>query len=517
MPNHPDIPDLPDGHPFITSSIHQSPAEVIARLLGAPTFVEAALEQAELFAIEGRTQAIRIALGEATTYIEFSTDTTPDIQVMLQHDLDQLTDNDAQEDDELDDETIYYTVPQALAAANESSRRIREAMHRYQDAIQPNPDPELHPTDYGQSHTDILTQEATLVYLKAATRTLEYHIERTQEESTSTSARHGHSMVAEALGYALHHELQQYQAQIQLNRNRGYKTTRGALQKTARQARQALSRLASTQQARSQLVPMECSEHIEAHPHLRERAERLAQECRQEQQTYIIGLPSTPDPQGVLIACRHEGYILVKTMEEPYPEDFPQEDAEEIAVHIITLADQYPDEAVTELILRASIHEQAAMADIHTTKLQETQELVLEVLEATGEPGRAVEASENMADGHPDLADELLRPALQRENPVTRQQAKEILEKAQQAGVPVPITRQLCGALGYLPQDLDIPPLQVPWQQAQAILESTLDIRADDDTIEQMAISLNINPSDPNYREWARQNMLYDDEPDEED
>ena len=84
------------------------------------------------------------------------------------------------------------------------------------------------------------------------------------------------------------------------------------------------------------------------------------------------------------------------------------------------------------------------------------------------------------------------------------------MEKAQQVGVPTPVTRKICAAMGYQPQDLGITPLQVPWQQARHILEATLEVRQDDKTIKAIATALNIDKNDPHYRDWARNNMLDD-------
>ena len=133
---------------------------------------------------------------------------------------------------------------------------------------------------------------------------------------------------------------------------------------------------------------------------------------------------------------------------------------------------------------------QAAIAGIHTTPLEEVQELILMVLDATGQSNLAIDAAEAVADEYPELAKELARPALEKENPVTLPQAREMVEKTQQAGIPTPVTRRICNAMGYQPQDLGITPLQVPWQQAMEILEATLDIREDNKTIRAIAAAL---------------------------
>ena len=304
--------------------------------------------------------------------------------------------------------------------------------------------------------------------------------------------------------------MKQNQAQIELNRNRGDRTTKRALQQASRQANQALLTLTSTQPSRNQLIPMTCSYQIAGQPHLKEQAEQLAQRYRDEGKLYIAHLPNPPDPNGVLIAYQYEGHILVQTMEDYYPEYFPKEQAEEHAGLIISLTDDHPREEVKELVQRVFINHQAAAANIHTTPLEEVQELILMVLDATGQRNLAIDAAEAVADGYPELANELARPALEKENPVTLPQAREIVEKTQQAGIPTPVTRRICNTMGYQPQDLGITPLQVPWQQAMEILEATLDVRQDDETIRAIAAALNIDKNDPNFREWALNNMLDD-------
>ena len=176
----------------------------------------------------------------------------------------------------------------------------------------------------------------------------------------------------------------------------------------------------------------------------------------------------------------------------------------------MNLTDDHPREEVKELIQRVFINHQAAPANIHTTPLEEVQELILMVLDATGQSNLAIDAAEAVADEYPELAKELARPALKKENLVTLPQAREMVEKAQQAGIPTPVTRRICNAMGYQPQDLGITPLQVPWQQAMEILEATLDVRQEDETIRAMAAALNIDKNDPNFREWALNNMLDD-------
>ena len=504
MSNELELSDLPIGHPLFTRTIYQSLAEITAHLLGTPTFVETALNQADLFANQGKPEAIPLALGEAATYLKYSRDGRLQIEELLD-DQDDKPDEDPDDDEDRRPRRhdTAPNTPQALAVVDQCSQRINEAVDRYKDTIQ----------EYNGQATP--SQETTLTYLRAATQTLEYHIEKTQEESTSTQIRQGHSLVAEAMGSGLLHELKQNQAQMELNRNRGDRTTKRALQQASRQANQALLTLTSTQPSRNQLMPMTCSYQISGQPHLKEQAEQLAQRYRDEGRLYIAHLPNPPDPNQVLIAYQYEGQILVQTMEDNYPEYFPKEQAEEHAGLIMNLTDDHPREEVKELVQRIFINHQAAAANIHTTPLEEVQELILMVLDATGQRNLAIDAAEAVADEYPELAKELARPALEKENPVTLPQAREIVENAQQSGIPTPVTRRICNAMGYQPQDLGITPLQVPWQQAMEILEATLDVRQDDETIRAMAAALNIDKNDPNFREWALNNML-DDLDDEE-
>ena len=490
MSNEPKMSDLPIGHPLVTRTIYQSLAEITAHLLGTPTFVETALNQADLFANQGKPEAIALALGEAATYLKYSRDGRLQIEELL----DDQPDEDP--DDEPDVMTLHQILPQALAVVDQCSQRINEAVDRYKDTIQ----------EYNNPAT--ASQETTLTYLSAATQTLKYHIEKTQEVSTSTQIRQGHSLVAEAMGSSLLHELKQNQAQMELDRSD--RTTNRALQLASRQANQALLTLDSTQPSRNQLMPMTCSYQISGQPHLKEQAEQLAQRYRDEGKLYIAHLPNPPDPKGVLIAYQYEGHILVQTMEDYYPEYFPKDQAEEHAGLIINLTDDHPREEIKELVQRVFINYQAAAANIHTTPLEEVQELILMVLDATGQRNLAIDAAVAVADGYPELANELARPALEKENPVTLPQAREIVEKVQQAGIPTPVTRRICNAMGYQPQDLGITPLQVPWQQAMAILEATLEVSQNDKTIRAMAAALNIDKNDPNFREWALNNTLGD-------
>ena len=501
MSNEPELTNLPIGHPLFTRTIYQSLAEITAYLLGSTTFVATALNQADLFANQGKPKAIALALGEAATYLEHSREGGMHIEELLDDmdgEPDEDPDNKPDENDEPNVMTLYQILPHALAVVDQSLQRINEAVDQYKDTIQ------------GYNDPAIPSQETTLTYLRAATQTLEYHIEKTQEESTSTQIRQGHSLVAEATGSALLRELKQHQAQLELNRNRGDRTTERALQRAARQTTQALQTLTSTQPSRNQLIPMTCSYQISGQPHLKKQAEQLAQRYRDEGKLYIAHLPDPPDPNGVLIAYQYEGHILVQTMEDYYPEYFPKEQAEEHAGLIMNLTDDHPREEVKELVQRVLINHQAAAANIHTTPLEEVQELILMVLDATGQRNLAIDAAVAIADGYPELANELARPALEKENPVTLPQAREIVEKAQQAGIPTPVTRRICNAMGYQPQDLGITPLQVPWQQAMAILEATLEVRQDDETIRAIAAALNIDKNDPNFREWALNNMLDD-------
>ena len=511
MSNEPELADLPIGHPLVTRTIYQSLAEITAHLLGTPTFVETALNQADLFANQGKPEAIPLALGEAATYLKYSRDGKLEIEELLDDedgkpdedpDDELLDDEDGKPDEDPDDEpdvmTLHQILPQAMAVVDQCSQLINEAVDRYRDTIQ----------EYNSPTTP--SQETTLTYLRAATQTLEYHIEKTQEESTSTQIRQGHSLIAEATGSGLLHELKQNQTQMEINRNRGDRTTKRALQQASRQANQALSKLASTQPSRNQLMPMTCSYQISGQPHLKEQAEQLAQRYRDEGKLYIAHLPDPPDTKGVLIAYQYEGQILVQTMEDYYPEYFPKELAEEHAGLIMNLTDDHPREEVKELVQRVFINHQAAAANIHTAPLEEVQELILMVLDATGQLNLAIDAADILADEYPELAKELARPALEKENPVSLPQAREMVEKAQQAGIPTPVTRRICDAMGYQPQDLGITPLQVPWQQAMKILEATLDVRQDDETIRAMAAALNIDKNDPNFRKWALNNMLDD-------
>ena len=211
MSNEPEMADLPIGHPLVTRTIYQSLAEITAHLLGTPTFVETALNQADLFANQGKPEAIALALGEAATYLKYSRDGRLQIEELLD-DQDGKPDEDP--DDEPDVMTLYQILPQAMAVVDQCSQRINEAVDRYRDTIQ----------EYNNPATP--SQETTLTYLRAATQTLEYHIEKIQEESTSTQIRQGHSLVAEAIGSGLLYELKQNQAQMEINRNRGDRTTK---------------------------------------------------------------------------------------------------------------------------------------------------------------------------------------------------------------------------------------------------------------------------------------------------
>ena len=62
MSNEPELSNLPIGHPLVTRTIYQSLAEITAHLLGTTTFVETALNQADLFANQGKPEAIALAL-----------------------------------------------------------------------------------------------------------------------------------------------------------------------------------------------------------------------------------------------------------------------------------------------------------------------------------------------------------------------------------------------------------------------------------------------------------------------
>ena len=504
MYDEPDFPDLPSGHPIFTETIHPGLEEVAARLTGASTFVDTVLNQADLFADQGNTQAVVLALGEAITYFQYSRDAAESLEDFLD-DQDDDREDDPQEDDDQNELTLYRTVSRALEAADQCSQRITEAVDRHHDAIWPNEEDITHLEPL--SLLPIQPQEATLLYIRAATQTLEYHIKRTQEETASTQTRHAHSLVAEGLGFSLQYELNQHEAQLTLNRNLGHKTTRMALQNAARQAKDALSKLASTQKSRQQLMPIICSDQIDGQPHLKEEAELIAQRCREGEDPYIIHLPNQPDPDGVMIAYRHEGTILVKTMEEPYPKHFPDNEAEDHAIAIQTMADDYPPEQVEDLMHRAAIQEQAAVANIHTIPLQTAKELVLMVLKATGQRDLALQAADIIAGEGQELAEELARPVMETENPVSLQQARNLMEKTQQAGIPTPVARQIAEAMGYEPQDLGIKPLQVPWKRAERILEAAGNIHQDELDLEGIASILNIDVDGPKYTRWAERHM----------
>ena len=66
MSNEPELADLPIGHPLFNRTIYQSLAEITAHLLGTTTFVETALNQADLFANQGKLEAIALALETRT-------------------------------------------------------------------------------------------------------------------------------------------------------------------------------------------------------------------------------------------------------------------------------------------------------------------------------------------------------------------------------------------------------------------------------------------------------------------
>lgn len=127
MSNEPELTDLPIGHPLFTHTIHQGLEETTARLLGTAAFVETALNQADLFANQGKPEAIALALGEAATYLEYSRDAGLNLEDLLDD-----RDDDLDEDDEPDVMTLYRILPQALAAADQCSQPIKEAVNRYQ-------------------------------------------------------------------------------------------------------------------------------------------------------------------------------------------------------------------------------------------------------------------------------------------------------------------------------------------------------------------------------------------------
>ena len=188
--------------------------------------------------------------------------------------------------------------------------------------------------------------------------------------------------------------------------------------------------------------------------------------------------PETPIPY---ITFLYRKSIYLKTINEPYPKEFPQSlaqrYAETAADTILTELDPESDEITplhqSHMTTMVETMENAARLGMHTVTPEDLQGIIRRAKAANLPRGAQTTILKALTEYDEDLTDTVLQdPAGRWRKRVNKKQALKVLQAARQNGIDAHTLAELADVMGYNPKDLEIAVPALTRHQSDTIINA---------------------------------------------
>ena len=251
---------------------------------------------------------------------------------------------------------------------------------------------------------------------------------------------------------------------------------------------------------------------------LSNQARTLADELVQSEEDFALDSgPSPFQPETCLTAMYFANSVYVKSLADEYPDFIGSHIAQAHAGIIRHFAehfeDEHPDQETAQLLRDAADHlQRLCNAELQGVSPRTIRDFIERTASASGEPDTVRKAALAVSGQDPRLAEWHTARIRGMPKTPTTEQAETVLGAARQAGMTPGALRELCRCLGADPAQHGVPPVLLPWEELEDMLDSIAEADPERNDAAELIRLLGNNPDSPEAREWLEDNTYSDEE-----